>query len=76
MRFWPLEKFCNLLRMSLQDYVEWHTDNQYVARIIDVGSGKSGLQSKAKRILEICVHLGIFIEPEWVPRSRNFKPYH
>ena len=25
--------------------VKWHTDNQSVARIIDVGSRKSGLQS-------------------------------
>ena len=72
MRFWPLEKFCNLLRLTLQDYVsKWHKDNQNVARIIDVGSRKSGLQSEAKRIFEICVHHGISIEPEWVPRSSN-----
>ena len=51
--------------------VKWHTDNQNVARIIDVGSRKSGLQSEAKRIFEICVHHGISIEPEWVPRSSN-----
>ena len=51
--------------------VKRHTDNQNVARIIDVGSRKSGLQSKAKRIFEICVLHGISIEPEWVPRSRN-----
>ena len=51
--------------------VKWHTDNQNVARIIDVGSRTSGLQSEAKRIFEICVHHGISIEPEWVPRSSN-----
>ena len=51
--------------------VKWHTDNQNVARIISVGSRKSGLQSEAKRICEICVHHGISIEPEWVPRSSN-----
>ena len=52
-------------------YVKWHTDNQNVARIIDVDSRKSGLQSEAKRMFKICVQHGIFIEPEWVPRSRN-----
>ena len=51
--------------------VKWHTDNQNVALIIDVGSRESGLQEEAKRIFEICVHHGISIEPEWVPRSRN-----
>ena len=51
--------------------VKWHTDNQNVARIIDVGSRESGLQEGAKRIFEICVHQGISIEPEWVPRSSN-----
>ena len=51
--------------------VKWHTDNQNVARIISVGSRRSGLQSEAKRIFEICVHHGISIEPEWVPRSSN-----
>ena len=29
------------------------------------------MQSEAKRIFEICVHHGISIEPEWVPRSSN-----
>ena len=43
--------------------VKWHTDNQNVARIIGVGSRKSGLQSEAKRIFEVYVHHGISIEP-------------
>ena len=51
--------------------VKWHMGNQNVARIIDVGSRKSGLQSEAKRIFEICVHHGISIEAQWVPRSSN-----
>ena len=51
--------------------VKWHTDNQNVARIIGVGSRKAGLQSEAKRIFEVCVHHGISIEPEWVPRFSN-----
>lgn len=51
--------------------VKWHTDNQNVVRIIDVGSRKSSLQVEAKRIFEICVLNGISIEPEWVPRSSN-----
>ena len=51
--------------------VKWYTDNQNVARIIDFGSRKSGLQSDAKRIFEICVHHGTSIEAEWVPSSRN-----
>ena len=42
--------------------VKWHTDNQNVARIVSVVSRKSGLQSEAKRIFEICVHHGIFID--------------
>ena len=51
--------------------VKWHTDNQNVARIIGVGRRRSGLQSEAKRIFEVCFHHGIPIEPEWVPRSSN-----
>ena len=51
--------------------VKWHTDNQNVARIIGVGSRKSGLQSEAKHIFEVCVHHGISIEPEWIPRFSN-----
>ena len=54
--------------------VKWHTDNQNVARTIGVGSRKSGLQSEAKRIFEVCVHHGISIEPEWV--SRHPCPIH
>ena len=67
MRFWQLEKLCNFLRLSCRIMCQWFTDNQNVARIIDDGSRKSGLQSEAKRIFEICVHRGISIEPEWVP---------
>ena len=33
--------------------VKWYTDNQNVARIIDVGSRKSGLHSEAKLFLGI-----------------------
>jgi len=44
--------------------VKWHTDNQNVVRIIDVGSRKSSLQVEAKRIFEICVLNGISIEPD------------
>jgi len=51
--------------------VKCHTDNQNVTRIIGVGSRMSGLQSQAKRIFEVCVHHGISIEPEWIPRSSN-----
>ena len=51
--------------------VKWHTDNQNVARIINVGSRDSGLQEESKCIFEICVHHGISFEPEWVLRSRN-----
>jgi len=51
--------------------VKWHTDNQNVARIIGVGRRMSGLQSEAKHIFWVCVHRGISIEPEWVPRSSN-----
>ena len=33
--------------------VKWHTDNQNVARIIDVRSRKSNLQEKVKRFFDI-----------------------
>ena len=43
--------------------VKWHSENQNVARIIGVGSRKSGLQSEAKRIFEVCfgVRLAVLI---------------
>ena len=51
--------------------VKWFTDNQNVARIIDIGSPKLHLQEEARRIFHICVSHGISIEPEWVPRASN-----
>ena len=51
--------------------VKWHTDNQNVARIIDVGSRKSDLQEETKCISEICVPPGISIKPEWVNKQTN-----
>ena len=65
MRFWLLSFAPKLAGLC----VKWHTDNQNVR--VGVGSRISGLQSEAKRIFEVCVHHGISIEPEWLPRSSN-----
>ena len=51
--------------------VKWFTDNQNVARIQEVGSGKRHLQNEALNIFYICSSSGITIEPAWIPRSEN-----
>ena len=43
--------------------VKWFTDNQNVARILEVGSGKRHLQNEALNIFYICSSSGITIEP-------------
>ena len=43
--------------------VKWFTDNQNVARIIDIGSPKLPLQEEAKRIFHICILHGIQSSP-------------
>ena len=51
--------------------VRWFTDNQNVVRIVQYGSKKPALQSKALGIFSACVGNNIRIEPEWIPREQN-----
>ena len=51
--------------------VKWFTDNQNVARIIQVGSKTPLLQKEALLVFSLCVTYNISIEPEWIPRDKN-----
>ena len=51
--------------------VKWFTDNQNVARMLEVGSGKRHLQNEALNISYICSSSGITLESAWIPRSEN-----
>ena len=51
--------------------VEWFTDNQNVARILQVGSKTPLLQKEALCVFSLCVAHNVSIEPEWTPRSEN-----
>ena len=51
--------------------VKWFTDNQNVARIIQVGSKTPLLQKEALLVFTLCVTYNISIEPEWIPSEKN-----
>ena len=51
--------------------VKWFTDNQNVARIIQVGSKTPLLQKEALMVFTLCVTYNISIEPEWIPSEKN-----
>jgi len=51
--------------------VRWFTDNQNVARILQVGSKTHVLQKEALLVFSLCVAHNVAIEPEWTPRSEN-----
>ena len=51
--------------------VRWFTDNQNVARILQVGSRTPLLQKEALLVFSLCVKHNVSIEPEWIPRSEN-----
>ena len=51
--------------------IRWFTDNQNVARILMVGSGKGQLQAEALKIFALSMSRAIHIEPEWIPREQN-----
>ena len=51
--------------------VRWFTDNQNVARILQVGSKKSGLHATAVKVFSLSVQHHIRLEPEWIPRHLN-----
>ena len=53
--------------------LKWYTDNQNVARIVQIGSRKEHLQKQALQIYHLCATQGVKIEMEWIPRSLNEK---
>ena len=67
--FVPLNFLCNLLLLSLRDRLI--TDNQAAARIGEVGSMKIELHRMARRIFDICVQSGIYLDMQWIPRTLN-----
>ena len=63
-----LESFLPLLKGRT---IKWYTDNQSIARIVEVGSMKEDLQCLALRIFSMCLLSCITLEVEWIPRSAN-----
>ena len=53
--------------------MRWFTDNQIVARILEVGSRKPELHEIALRVFSLAIGYQIQLEPEWVPRELNEK---
>ena len=51
--------------------VRWFTDNQNVARILQVGSKKPQLHAIAVKVFSLSVQYQIRLEPEWIPRELN-----
>ena len=51
--------------------IKWFTDNQNVVSIINKGSMKRKLQDIAISMLCNCLNNNIYIDVEWIPRSKN-----
>ena len=51
--------------------VRWFTDNQNVARILEVGSRKFNLQCEVVKVFNLMLEHQIHIEPSWIPREQN-----
>lgn len=51
--------------------VKWFTDNQNVARIVQVGSRVKELQVLSADCFKLALSYEILLEPEWIPRSEN-----
>ena len=51
--------------------VAWYTDNQNVVRIVSTGSKVPALQQLALDIHQSCLHNGILIDLQWIPRDLN-----
>ena len=51
--------------------VRWFTDNQNVARILEVGSRKFDLQCEVVNVFNLMLKYQIHIEPSWIPREQN-----
>ena len=63
-----LRSFAPVLKGS---HVKWFTDSQSAARIVEVGSMKLDLHKIARRIFDICVQSGIYLDIQWIPRTLN-----
>ena len=63
-----LESFTELLHRS---HVKWYTDNQAVAKIIEVGSMKLDLHLIAIKVFQFCLDHNIAIDIQWIPRAEN-----
>ena len=53
--------------------VRWFTDNQNVARILQVGSKKPQLHAIALKVFALSVQYQLHLEPEWIPRDLNVR---
>ena len=51
--------------------VVWYTDNQNVARIVNVGSKIPALQRMGLDIHRLSLLAGVSIDMEWIPRDLN-----
>jgi len=54
-----------------RSHVNWFTDRQVAAKIVELGSMKLGLHKMARRISDICIRPGIHLEVQWIPRTSN-----
>ena len=52
--------------------VVWYTDNQNVARIVNIGSKVPALRKMALDIHRGCLLRGMSIDMQWIPRDFNF----
>ena len=48
----------------------WFTDSQGAARIVQVGSMNFNLHKLASGIFSFCFKFAIYLDIEWVPRSK------
>ena len=53
--------------------VRWFTDNQNVARILQVGSKKPQLHAIALKVFALSVQYQLHLEPEWIPKDLNVR---
>ena len=51
----------------------WFTDNQNVARIMQVESKKPQLHAIALKVFALLVQYQLHLEPEWIPRDLNVR---
>ena len=61
----------SLLPKLKNERVRWFSDNQNVARILNIGSKKPHLQKEALAVFSLAAQNLIRIEPEWIPYTEN-----